>query len=111
MLLRVLKEQGYNALAASNAGEALALAKEHAGEIHLLLTDMRMPGKTGAELAEELLQLRPGLGLLYMTGYSDADIVEQHRINDTLQLHKPIEFPQLLAKIRGMLDERPDERK
>ncbi len=111
VLLRILKEQGYNALAAANAGEALSLAKEHVGEIHLLLTDMRMPGKTGAELAEELLQLRPGLRLLYMTGYSDADILEQHHIDDTVQLHKPIEFPQLLAKIRGMLDEKSNGRK
>ena len=111
VLLRVLKEQGYNALAASTAGEALSLAKEHTGEIQLLLTDMRMPGKTGAELAEELLQSRPDIGLLYMTGYSDADILDQHHINDTVQLHKPIEFPQLLAKIREMLDEKSNGRK
>ena len=111
VLLRVLKEQGYNALAAANAGEALSLAKEHTGKIHLLLTDMRMPGKTGAELAEEILKSRPDIGLLYMTGYSDADILDQHHINDTVQLHKPIEFPQLLAKIREMLDERSNGRK
>lgn len=106
VLLRVLKEQGYNALAAANAGEALSLAKEHAGEIQLLLTDMRMPGKTGPELAEELLKSRPAIGLLYMTGYSDTDILEQHHINEAVQLHKPIEFPQLLAKIRETLDKK-----
>lgn len=106
VLLRVLKEQGYNALAATGAAEALALAKEHAGEIHLLLTDVRMPGQNGAELAEELLKSRPGLKLLYMTGYPDADILERHQIKDAALLHKPIEAPRLLARIRELFEEK-----
>ncbi|HAH31847.1 MAG TPA: hypothetical protein DCL44_05985 [Elusimicrobia bacterium] len=104
VLLRVLKEHGYNALAASNAMEALSLAKEHTGEIQLLLTDIRMPGKTGIELAEEMLKLRHGIKLLYMTGYTDTDILDKHHISNEALLHKPLVYQHLLAKIREMLD-------
>ena len=104
VLLRFLKEQGYNVLAAANAEEALALAEKYAGEIHLLLTDMRMPGKNGAELAEEMLKSRPAIRLLYMTGYADTGILENHRIDGESLLHKPVGYPLMLGKLRELLD-------
>lgn len=104
VLLRVLKEHGYNALAVPDVAGALSLANAYTGEIHLLLTDIRMPGKNGAELAEELLRSRPGIRLLYMTGYHDADVLDRHRLNDAVLLRKPIESPRLLAKVREILD-------
>ncbi|MFA6433632.1 MAG: GAF domain-containing protein [Elusimicrobiales bacterium] len=106
VLVRVLKEHGYNALAAAGAAGALELAEQHAGEIHLLLTDIRMPGKSGAELAGEMLKLRPGIKLLYMTGHIDIDveIQEKHHITDDALFYKPIEYPRLLARIREVLN-------
>lgn len=104
VLSRGLKEHGYGVLEASNADEALSLAKAHSGEIQLLLTDIRMPGKNGVELAEELLRSRPGTGILYMTGYPDTDILDKHHVNEEAQLRKPVEFPLLLAKVREVLD-------
>ncbi|MDO8805830.1 MAG: GAF domain-containing protein [Elusimicrobiota bacterium] len=106
VLLRVLKEHGYNVLAAANAGEALALAENHTGEIQLLLTDIRMPGKNGAELAEEMLKSRPAIRLLYMTGYADPELLEGHSIDDELLLHKPLEYLLMLGRIRELLDKK-----
>lgn len=106
VLLRVLREHGYTTLAASNAAEALSLANAHTGELHLLLTDIRMPGRNGAELAEELLKSRPGVRVLYMTGYPDADVLDLHHIDDAALLRKPIESRRLLAKVREILNKR-----
>jgi CheY-like chemotaxis protein len=69
---RVLSRRGHTVLAATGPAEALALCDQHRGEIDLLLTDVRMPGGTGTELAAQAGQLQPGLSVLFMSGLYEA---------------------------------------
>ena len=66
-------------LACANAAEALGLAARHVGPLHLLLTDVVMPGMNGRELAERLLQSRPGLRVLFTSGYGE-DVIARHGV-------------------------------
>ncbi len=75
-------------LAVGSGEEAWALIERHPGQIDMLLTDVVMPGISGAELAASLLERNPALKVLYMSGYS----------SDILQQHGPIEFERLLQK-------------
>ena len=78
---RMLEQLGYTVLAASTPGEAIRLAREHAGEIHLLMTDVVMPEMNGRDLARNLLSLYPHLKCLFMSGYT-ADVIAHHGVLD-----------------------------
>ena len=101
MTAEVLDNLGYAVRAAHSPVEAVRMAKEHAGEIHLLLTDVVMPGMNGRDLARTLRDLRPGLRFLFMSGYS-ADIIARDGILDEGMnfLHKPFTKAALAAKVR-----------
>ena len=71
---QVLKKSGYQVLSASQPSEALVLAEQHQGDIHLLVTDVVMPHMNGKELKERLEQIKPGIKVLYMSGYT-ANII------------------------------------
>jgi PAS domain S-box-containing protein len=102
---RMLISHGYRVLAASNADEALRIAREHAGDIALLLSDMVMPGQSGKDLAVQLTRLRPATRVLFMSGYSQDVIVEHGILEDGLDLiEKPFAAEDLLRRIRGILD-------
>ncbi len=104
---RVLSGAGYNVLKVSSGPEALRLCQEYPDRIDLLLTDVVMPGMSGGQLAEKLTALRPDLKVLYMSGYTDSDIVQHGVLRPgTLLLNKPF-TPQALAhKVREALDRR-----
>jgi CheY-like chemotaxis protein len=72
----VLRREGYNVLPAGNGADALDLEAQHEGPIHLLVTDLRMPGMSGRELAEHLATRRPGLRRLYVSGHADDEVRE-----------------------------------
>ncbi|MBV8200190.1 MAG: response regulator [Acidobacteria bacterium] len=98
----ILEKQGYVVLEAASADEALQAAAGHAGAIHLLLTDVIMPGKSGVELAEALLASRPGLRVVYMSGYADRAVHADRPGAAFVQ--KPFD-PMLLARrVRSTLD-------
>jgi CheY-like chemotaxis protein len=97
---RALVERGYTVLATSSGDEALLACEGHAGAIHLLVTDVVMPGMGGKALAERLLPLRPGLPVLYVSGYADGRVVEE----DTLFLQKPFAPSALAERVREALD-------
>lgn len=103
--IQLLKMQGYRVLAAGTPGEAIRLAEEHSGEIHLLLTDVIMPELNGRELAKNLLSLYPGLKRLFMSGYT-SDVIAHHGVLDegVHFIQKPFSLEALAAKVRDALD-------
>ncbi|HEU4643337.1 MAG TPA: response regulator [Gemmatimonadaceae bacterium] len=108
LLTRLLSQHGYRVLAASGAAEAVALAERHAGEVHLLLTDVVMPGGSGRELAERLWEVLPGLRVLYMSGYTD-DVLVHRGVSDAVHtvLQKPFTTEALVRTLREALDAAP----
>jgi two-component system cell cycle sensor histidine kinase/response regulator CckA len=102
---RVLAQCGYIVLAAGHPQEALALSKEHAGGIPLLITDVVMPGMSGKVLAEQLVASRPEMQVLYISGYTDNAIVH-HGVLDTGVhfVQKPFTPSILARKVRELLD-------
>ena len=102
---RILTRNGYVVLDAANADDALRVAGEHDGAIHLLLTDVVMPGKSGKELAAELRRDRPDTRVLYMSGYSQDVIVHQGVLEEGVNLiEKPFAANELLSRVRHVLD-------
>jgi CheY-like chemotaxis protein len=101
----VLEAHGYAVLEAADGAQALHLGALHAGPIHLLATDLVMPGAGGRELAERLLALRPGLKLLYISGYADAAVVRHGVLEaEAIFLQKPFTPEALARKVREALD-------
>ena len=103
---RALGSQGYTILEASRGAEAIRVAGTHAGSIHLLVTDVVMPEMGGRELSERLVRTRPGLKVLYLSGYTD-DAVVRHGVLESQShfLQKPFTPGKLAAKIRQVLDQ------
>jgi two-component system cell cycle sensor histidine kinase/response regulator CckA len=102
---RALRQQGYQVLDASNGGEALMIAEQHPGVIHLLLTDVIMPRVSGKQLAERLRTLRTDLRVLYMSGYAE-EIIAPHGVLEpgAAFIEKPLTAEALGRKIREILD-------
>ena len=102
-----LQSRGYNILSAPNGEDALKVAEQCPGIIHLLLTDVIMPGLSGRELADELKHSRPDVKVLYMSGYTH-DLVTQEGILETGSelLQKPFSINALMNRVRDILDGR-----
>jgi PAS domain S-box-containing protein len=100
-----LEDRGFAVLAAANGEEALRLAVSYQGTIHLLVTDVVMPGMNGRVLSEHLLSKRPGIRVLYISGYTDS-FIAGHGVLEagTHLLHKPFTEQALISKIREVLD-------
>jgi PAS domain S-box-containing protein len=100
-----LRDSGYNVLTAADGREALEVARSYAGTIHLLLTDVVMPGINGRVLAERLAPRQPGMKVLYMSGYTDS-FIAGHGVLEagTNLLHKPFTQDVLTRKVREVLD-------
>jgi two-component system, cell cycle sensor histidine kinase and response regulator CckA len=100
-----LEGYGYRVLEAESAEQAIEAADTFAGSIDLLLTDVIMPGMSGAQLAEKILSKRPQTRIVYMTGYTD-DMVVQHKVLEpgVMLLQKPFNRIDLALKVRSTLD-------
>ncbi len=95
-------------LAAANGLEALARAGSHAGPVQLLLTDVVMPGMNGRELAERLAAVRPGLRVLFVSGYASDVIAKRGVLEEQVNLlEKPFSRASLLRRVRRALDGEP----
>jgi PAS domain S-box-containing protein len=103
----MLEEFGYKVLETRSAKEALQVCKEHAGQIHLMLTDVVMPQMGGKALSEQVKVLRSDTGILYMSGYTD-DMIVHHGVLEqgTPFLQKPFTPDALARKVREVLDVR-----
>jgi two-component system cell cycle sensor histidine kinase/response regulator CckA len=101
---RMLGERGYSVLTASNAAEAYQCAERHDGRIHLLLTDVVMPGGNGLELADHLTARYPGLPVLFMSGYTADVVLRQGVVQESVAfLTKPFTEEQLAQAVRRAL--------
>jgi len=105
---QVLERYGYAVLEAPNGDTALRLAAKHHGPIHLLLTDVIMPGLSGRQLAEQLKQLRPDMKVLYASGYAGNAIVHHGMLESGIAyLQKPFTPETLGRRVRQVLDSSP----
>ncbi|MBN2321605.1 MAG: PAS domain S-box protein [Acidobacteria bacterium] len=102
---RILKDSGYTVLEAREGTEALRLAKEYSDDIHMVITDVVMPGLGGAKLVAGLEAERPGIKALYISGYTDNAIVHHGILDSNVAfLQKPFTVEGLARKVREVLD-------
>jgi PAS domain S-box-containing protein len=101
---QALARQGYTVLDAPNGAEALRIAADHPGPIHLLLTDVVMPGLSGRQVSDQLARLRPDTKVLFTSGYTD-DAVVRHGVLESgiAYLQKPFTVDGLARKVREVL--------
>jgi PAS domain S-box-containing protein len=99
-----LEKQGYKVLEAADGAAAITISSSYAGPIHLLLTDVIMPGMNGRELAQRLTSLRPQTRVLFMSGYTENVIGHNGTLDAGITLlPKPFSLPALKAKVREVL--------
>jgi CheY-like chemotaxis protein len=104
-IAELLRNLNYRVIATPNAQSALTILLQEDKQVDLLLTDIVMPGINGRELGKRAQEIRSGLPVLYMTGYSRNAIVHQGRLDKGVEfLQKPIGQAQLAARIRALLD-------
>ena len=102
---RLLRMHGYCVLSASDGTSALRICREHGAPIHLLITDVVMPVLGGLKLAQQIVDMRPDIKVLFMSGYSDEAILHTGSLKPhTAFLHKPFAASSLTDKVREVLN-------
>jgi len=100
-----LRSRGYNVLVATTAETAESVARQHSGPIHLLLSDVIMPQTSGRDIADRITEIRPGIRVLWMSGYTDETIAHHGILDPGVHfLQKPFTPASLGEKIREVLD-------
>ncbi|MEA2206243.1 MAG: two-component system, cell cycle sensor histidine kinase and response regulator CckA [Blastocatellia bacterium] len=108
ILKHILEDLGYCVLSASNGEEALVISQDLGRDIELMITDVVMPQMSGRELAERVLELRPMLPVLFMSGYTDDAIVRHGLLDEKLNfIQKPFDAAGVARKVREVLDSQP----
>jgi PAS domain S-box-containing protein len=103
-----LEKQGYRVIEAADGIVAVQIAVAHSGVIHLLLTDVIMPGMNGRELAQRMAEIRPNTKVLYMSGYTENVIGHNGTLDAGIRLlQKPFTLRDLKSRVREVLDSNP----
>jgi PAS domain S-box-containing protein len=103
-----LEKQGYRVIEAADGAVAMQIAVAHEGVIHLLLTDVIMPGMNGRELAQRISEIRPNVKVLYMSGYTENVIGRNGTLDAGVRLlQKPFTLRDLKSKVREVLESTP----
>ena len=106
MLKRMLERLGYRVLPALTPEHAVDLAEKHGSDIHLLISDVVMPGMNGRELAEKILTMQPGMKCLYMSGYAADVIAVRGTLDEGIYfIHKPFNADEIALTVRNVLDQ------
>lgn len=101
----MLEAQGYKVLVSQDPSDVGTICEQHKGRIHLLLTDLILPGMSGREIAKRLSRLRPEAAVLFMSGYTDDALIHSHGLDETSAvLQKPFSSVTLGAKRREGLE-------
>jgi CheY-like chemotaxis protein len=102
---RIFTRGGYRVITAANGPDAVALATDHDGEIHLLVTDVVMPHMLGKEVVERIRRIRPDIEVLYMSGYARPVLASQGRLDPDVNLiEKPFSASALIDKAGQILN-------
>jgi DNA-binding response OmpR family regulator len=103
---RVLDDAGYRVVEGADCDEALTIVSQHRGKIDVLLTDVSLPGRNGYELARVLLDIHPGLSVIFMSGIAGAEVCRFHGMatTDLHFLEKPFHGAELLRRVRRVLE-------
>jgi DNA-binding response OmpR family regulator len=105
LVCRTLRQSGYTVLDATDGASAIRMVSGHPGAVNILITDVVLPGMNGRELYDRLLRQRPGLRVLFMSGYS-GDILSENGVTtegvDLIQ--KPFTLQAFTAKVRDVLN-------
>jgi DNA-binding NtrC family response regulator len=105
LVTAMLERQGYQVLVSQDPSDVGAICEKHDGRIHLLLTDLILPGISGREIATRVGGLRPDAKVLFMSGYTDDALILSHGFAEEFAfLQKPFSVGTLGAKIREVLD-------
>ena len=106
LVAEILETTGYTVLQAGDGPSALELLRRHAEPVELLVTDVVMPGMSGPEVAKAVTAMRPGMQVLYTSGYTDQAIGHHGVLEPGIAfLQKPFSADDLTTKVRGLLDE------
>jgi DNA-binding NtrC family response regulator len=107
---RILDHLGYAVLTSASPAEALTMAREYQGEIHLLMTDVILPEMNGTDLAGGMLNIRPTIRTLFMSGYTADVIAHQGVLEKGVHfVQKPFTFDSLARKVKEALEARNTE--
>jgi CheY-like chemotaxis protein len=104
VVARILRSAGYTVLSAANGGDALRLLEGHSGPVHLMLTDVVMPGMSGPELAARVAAVRPEVKVIYTSGYADDAVLRHGVLANTIHfVGKPYTTEALTGKVSEVL--------
>ena len=105
LVRKILESSGYTILEASRGTEALQICQKYEGPVHLLVTDVIMPGMNGQSLTEQVTTLRPHARVLYMSGCADSTLLTlSERKTEIAFIQKPFTPDALTRKVREVLD-------
>jgi hypothetical protein len=101
----LLARAGYEVLEANDGVEAVRVSKDFEGEIHLLMTDIIMPRMRGPEVAKRIMEQRPGIAVVFLSGYTEDALLQMEHIGPIALIEKPYTADVLLRTARQLLDE------
>ena len=108
IMRRMLERRGFDTLVAGDSEQAIATCRDHAGDIDVLVTDLGLPGASGGELSRAATSLRPGMGVVYISGLPKDIAVTKGLIgDDALLVKKPFTSELLIEALRRVIGEGP----
>jgi DNA-binding NtrC family response regulator len=104
IVMKILQRASFKVVAAESGEAALKIVESHTGTIDLVVTDLHMPGLNGPEVVEKLATLRPGLKVLFMSGYAEHDVVARTGVPGGANfLHKPFSGQELTNAVKAAI--------